>query len=471
MTQTHDIGAASLSARRTVPHLDYGVAWAQPEVGRRRLAALHSDLVGIAHRTFGQLHDHDDAALAAVGAQACRSEAVLGAGCNELNGGGHQSLQQATAAAIGETAERYSVAWRDPEDLIIATPETLRLYGARHTEPEELTLFAEEQHENPAFPYVPLEEDTSVTWAAGTDLADQSVRLVPADLVYMVPSDDPHHMIGYPTSNGLACGSTLEEATLGGLLELVERDAFVTTWYRMLSLPQIEIDSDPQLAAFFATHLEQTGLEVTLIDLSALVEVPTVLAVIRNPHNEIAPLALGAAASTDPVRACEKAAIEAFQTRTWAMSEQRAGAILDPDEGFEQVRTFDDHVRMSLHPRSIEAAAFLTASTQTVAVDDLPRVPDETPGAAIREIMSRLSSQETDGRGVDATAVDVTSPDIAEAGLSVVKVFSAALSPLDSGWHQRYMGGQRIRQRPQQVGLGDGPVSTAELNPRPHPFP
>ena len=38
----------------------------------------------------------------------------------------------------------------------------------------------------------------------------------------------------------MACGATLEEAILSGLLELVERDAFLIAWYNRLSLPLVD---------------------------------------------------------------------------------------------------------------------------------------------------------------------------------------------------------------------------------------
>ena len=41
------------------------------------------------------------------------------------------------------------------------------------------------------------------------------------------------------TSSGLACHGSLEEASLSGLFELVERDAFMLVWSNRLSLPRL----------------------------------------------------------------------------------------------------------------------------------------------------------------------------------------------------------------------------------------
>jgi len=61
-------------------------------------------------------------------------------------------------------------------------------------------------------------------------------------LTYITRNIPDDAVIGYPTSNGLACAQNWEEAVLGGALELVERDAFTTAWYANLALPLIEID-------------------------------------------------------------------------------------------------------------------------------------------------------------------------------------------------------------------------------------
>lgn len=446
--------------------IDSQVAWTPREVGFATLEPFASELVGIVRRVFTQLHDHDDAYVVGVGSQACESSYLLGSSCNELNGGGSPDGRQARAAAIGEAIERYSVAWAEPEYFIRATSADLTAAGVRHTGPERLSLFAADQFDNPRFPFARFDPELSLDWVWTRDLLDDEPTLVPARLVYMqsaLPTEPP---IGYATSNGLACAVTYEEAVVSGLGELLERDAFMATWYGKLSLPRIDVASSPQLQSFFDQHVTPTGLDVALINLSELVDFPVVLAVVRNEHTNIAPLALGAAGASDPFVACYKAVIEAFQTRTWAKAEQREGAVLDPADGFEQVETFDDHVRMSIHPTVAEVTRFLDASETVLPLDALPSVAADTPAAAIHEIVGRLNRQ-----GVRVSAVDVTSPDVAAGGLCVAKVFSPELSPLDSGYQNRYLGGARLRKRAAQVGLRDRELRFDELNPFPHPFP
>ena len=66
--------------------------------------------------------------------------------------------------------------------------------------------------------------------------------LLPAQLVFLeAPPGDPH--VAVPTSNGLACGTNASTTpSLAGLLEVVERDAFMLVWSNRLSLPLSRLD-------------------------------------------------------------------------------------------------------------------------------------------------------------------------------------------------------------------------------------
>lgn len=446
------------------PTLDPAATWTPLDAIRDRLEALCSAEVGIVRRTFRQLYDVDDVRVEAVGSQACESTALLGAGCNELNGGGHERLEHARAAAIGEAVERYSAAWVDPARLLVARPADLAAAGIDHVEPGELQLFSPAQHAELGFPYASLEPATEVCWVPGRDLADGGHALVPACLCFLAPVPWGARL-GYPTSNGLAFHSTWEEAVAGGLLELCERDAVVRTWYRRLSMPRLVVD-DPALQAWLDERVAPTGLEPSLVDLTPLTGCPVVLAVIRNRATGRAPIALGAAAAPTAAEAVRKAVVEGFQTRIWAKAEQRDGATIAPAPAFPDVRDFDDHVRLSLHPQTVAAAAFLDAGTEEVLLSSVPVLDRSSPTALVHELVGRLAAQD-----VRALAVDATSPDVREAGFRVARVHAPRLQPLDAGHHRRLLGGRRLQDlaTPGYDAASGGP--SADLNPWPHPFP
>lgn len=444
--------------------VDPAQPWSDPAEGARRLAMVSSSEVGIVRRTYRQLYDVDDIRVEAVGSDACESTGLLGAPCNQLNGGGHADLDAATAAALGEAVERYSASYLDPAVLTLATADELADAGVLHVPPQALSLFAPEQFADPAFAFSEFSGATEISWVAGRRLVDDAPTMLPANLVFLAPVSWGAR-IGYPTSNGVACHLSVTEALAGGAMELCERDAFTRVWYRRLSMPRLEVD-DPGLQDWLKRYVEPTGLDLALLDLTPLTTCPTVLAVIRNNSTGVVPMALGAASAATAVAAARKAVVEGFQTRIWAKAEQREGAVLAPSVGFTDVLDFDDHVRLSLHPEAIEAARFLDAATTTTPISSISPLDAESPAALLADLAGRLREQ-----AVDLYGIDLTSPDIDEAGLCVARAFSPQLQPLDAGWHQRFVGGARLHDLT-TLGYDQaqwGP--SAALNPWPHPFP
>jgi len=68
-----------------------------------------------------------------------------------------------------------------------------------------------------------------VDWVSGYSVRRARPVWVPARHVFLGYDADAPYM--YETSNGVAVGACLEEAMLHALLEVIERDAFLMTWY------------------------------------------------------------------------------------------------------------------------------------------------------------------------------------------------------------------------------------------------
>jgi ribosomal protein S12 methylthiotransferase accessory factor len=445
-----------------------GPPWTDLAVAERLFGQFHSDLVGIVTGVNQHLRDFDDVRAFSVGTSTCETTHLIGERSTATNGGGALHERAAVVAAIAETVERHSATYRPDHAIIQASWRELAMRGDNAVSPEKLRLFTDVQLAEPGFPFVGFTDDLTISWVPGIDLASGARTWLPASLVFLTaPSREPAGRIGYGTSSGLAASCTWDEAALSGLLELVERDGFCTAWHNGLSMPRIDPASDPKVSAFFDRHVRPAGLPVALVDLSGFCQVPSVLAVVRNEDNDIAPIGLGAAAAGDPRRAIIKAVIEAFQTRVWMRAEQRAGTALPPDTDFiAEIRTFHDHVRLYSGPGLIEHTRFLDASGDRVAVGDLPAVPSARPRQVLLGVLERLATQ-----GIQVYLADATSPDVRAAGAVVARVFAPALVPLDAWFRARFLGVPRLRQRPVDLGLVRRPRRDEELTAYPHPFP
>lgn len=411
------------------------------------LDALVSPYVGVIRGLQDVLAGPEDVRLAAAWCESAFPHALTG-------GGSGLTAREARTAAIGEAVERYSASLPDPDRLVVASAEEL---GSRAIDPARFALFSERQYATPAFPYTRFDRSTRLAWIEGWSLSDGEPAWVPAQLVHLA-GHEGERPICRTTSSGLACHDTVAGATLAALLELLERDAFMITWKARLSLPVLDWRGDARLAGFERAFLRPTGLRWRAVDLSAFWDVPIVAAVVRGGTT----LGVGAAAAVTGERALTKALDEATRVRTWAQALVRNGVETPAAEDVEEL---DDHVRFYADPQNAASVDFLDGSPRSHDVVSLPRLPGSTCEEWIAAICRRLAR-----RGTSGYAVDVTSPDVRDAGLSVVRVVAPELCALDVEHRARLLGGARLYDEPVRLGMCER-FEECDVNPDPHPFP
>ncbi|MBS4054613.1 MAG: YcaO-like family protein [Thermaerobacter sp.] len=429
-----------------------------------RLNALVSPYTGVVRQLFEILPAVDDARAFYFSTVATASDDLLGGPCNKNNGGGHYNREIAIAAAIGEAVERYSCTYISKQRLILSTAKDL---GFLAVCPETFSLFDGWQYTQAKFPFKQFNIDTKVHWVDGFSLPDGEVVFLPAEMVYLgYDASKEGTSIGYSTSSGLACGPTLEEAILSALLEAIERDAFMLTWLNRLSLPVVDLTTDATVAKEIEQQLTPAGLQHSVIDMSIFCGVPTALGIVRNVNSELGVFTVGAASATSMASATRKALLEAYQTRTWARSTQLEQPRRSFQPDFSDIRTFDDHILFYAHAKNARHVAFLDAAEAQVSLESTRPIAGDTAFDRIVEVTRRLKA-----KGLTAYAVDVTSPDIRQAGMHVVKVVVPEFCQLSAGHLWRFLGGKRLYHAAYELGLRSSPLMKAELNPYPHPFP
>lgn len=404
------------------------------------LESLVSPYVGVVRGVDEVLAQPSDIRRANIVCETGFAELLVGHGATHL-GAGSGTRRAARAAAIAEAVERYSACWFDDVEAIVASAAEL---GDRAVAPDRFALFSERQHRSPGFPYTRFTVDTRVAWVTA-----QERVLVPAQLVYLGWELRPgEERIAHATSNGLACGPTFSAARRTGLLELIERDAFMITWNARLSWPLLEWPDNLRLTAFERRYVRPTGLRVSAVDLSAFWDVPCVLGVARSAVAGEAPFGVGAGAALTVEHAVEKAIDEAIRVRSWAGALRAHGT---PPPARDAIREFEEHIHYYAYDEHAAAADFLDASEERRDVAAMK------PIAAVESVRSY--------------AVDVTAPDVRAAGLRVVKVVAPELCALDVVHRCRHLGGRRLYDEPVRLGKRARALREDEINPDPHPFP
>ena len=381
-----------------------------------------------------------------------------------LNAGKGRTEEEAKLSALGEAVERYAAYHLDPARLSSgpAAPGAIT--------PADCVLYSEAQYAQDGFQFRPWTPDADITWIGGTDLHSGDAVPLPAALVHLVypmPRIEDHFTA--VTSNGLSAGRTLARAILGGLYEVIERDALMITW--MNRLPAIELDvMDSRChAATIIRHYRRFGVAVRLLKL-ATDQLPTVIMAVADDSDPARPArVIGMGCDLDPVVACDKAIFELCQARPSEAVRYRERPPASRLNSYEDVKELDDHPGFHAMPENLREFDFLVdgakSVVKSVALRDLASFAAGDGGVDVAAVAERL--RET---GARAAYADITMPDVAEAGYHVVRAIATGLQPIHFGWGQARLGGRRLYDAPMRWGFAGVPSTPETLNYCPHPL-
>ncbi|MGF1429242.1 TOMM precursor leader peptide-binding protein [Kitasatospora sp. LaBMicrA B282] len=407
---------------------------------------------------------------ATVGCFTMRSGSYL----REAFWGGHTTAYRtSTEVGLLEGLERFAgMRPRGRRTAVLAAHQDL---GDRALDPRSCGLYSAEFHRlQPAVrPYAP---DRPIPWVWGWSLRDERPLLVPEITAYYHAPGGVANRFVQESSNGCASGGCLEEALYHGLMEVIERDAFLLAWYGRLALPEIDptAGTRPQTREL-VDRLALYGYRARFFDTRITFPVPVVTAVAERVDGGLGRLCFGAGASLDPETALAAALAEIATDavnlrRRTARDEARLRAMADD---FGQVRVLHDHPLLYGLPEMAGHADFLLRERGTrltpAALGAGPRAI--RPGGDLREDLRRCVAA-VSAAGFDVIAVDQTMPEQRALGLHTVSVLVPGLLPIDFGWHrQRALTMPRLRSAPREAGLRARDLRPEDLNWAPHPFP
>jgi len=381
-----------------------------------------------------------------------------------FTGGASLDRAQAYAKAVGEGVERYCAAIYDPTEmpLVDAASAPFATIDA-----DLLELYPPELARDPDFLFVPFDARTPARWVEARRLGGGAVH-VPAALVhvpwyYDVEAGEPAFC--QPISTGLACHQTLEQSILGGLMEVVERDAFTLTWQSRSPLLAIERRGLPAESAEIIRRIEATGARVRLGFAPMDHGIPTCVVVQEIDSGRMPALSLAAASALDPAVALRKALEELVHTFRWMVRLMRAHPPLDPGEGYAGVVDQESHLRFWCPIEQRPEAAFLWDGPYGAELAEIPKLATGEAGRDLAVLAERLAAV-----GAEPLHVELTTEDVAAFGLRVVRALIPGFNPLFMGHALRSRENPRLRAR-----LGRRAEETGwpaeRLNDLPHPFP
>ena len=391
-------------------------------------------------------------------------------GGDEACAGRTHSYADSEMTAILEGLERYC--GLSPRGKRTVVHDSFRNVQDQALDPLRVGVHAKEQYERSCFPFKPFDPDRPIDWVWGYSFLQERPILVPELLAYY--SAGCGHGFVYETSNGCALGGSLEEAIFYGMLEVVERDSFLMTWYARLPLPRLDLRSAPDRELRWMTdRLEAVaGYDMYLYNSTMEHGIPSVWALAKNKKERGVNLICAAGAHPDPIRAA-KSAIHEVAGMLLTVSEkfeenrqQYERMLLDPYQvvqmedhsmlyGLKQAEERLDFLLNDDRPMQTFAEAFEPKGWNADLTDDLK---------AMLHVFRQLN--------LEVIVVDQTTPETRRNGLYCVKVLIPGMLPMTFGQHLiRVTGLDRVLRVPAELSYSPEPLSPEQLNPYPHPFP
>jgi ribosomal protein S12 methylthiotransferase accessory factor len=370
--------------------------------------------------------------------------------------------------AVAEALERMG-GLRPRDRRISVRASFVELGPDRAVEPESLGL--------PVHPpdgsggYRP---DLALDWAYGYSFRRRGPVLVPAEVAYY--GHHSHPRITVESSNGCALGGCLEEAILYGILELAERDAFLTMWYARLPLTRVDpgTSADPVTRMLLARVERETGCRAYAFDATMPEGVPSLFLLLVDELDRpgIPKVSTAAGAHLDPERALRGGLVELggshrYLTDMIQRDRQRAEALAaDPDLVVE----LEDHALVYATAASWPRLDFLFQRDDVRSVAEAFPVADRyVPADDLLVDLRHLVGRYLDA-GLDVVVVEQTTTEHRAADLRCVKVIIPGTLPMSFGHRNRRTDLPRLRTAPVRLGYRATPLPEHDINPDPHPF-
>ncbi|MFI6691841.1 TOMM precursor leader peptide-binding protein [Streptomyces sp. NPDC050433] len=321
----------------------------------------------------------------------------------------------------------------------------------------------------------PFDPDRPIPWVWGHSLRDERPILVPARLAHYSAGVEADNFV-FECSNGCATGGSLEEAILFGLLELIERDAFLLAWYGRARLTEIDLGSCR--GGTIRTMLDRAalhGYDVHAFDTRMDLAVPVVTALAVRRDGGLGTLSFSAAAGFDPEGTVDAALSEVltYIPHLPYQVAEREGELREMADDYRKVLHLKDHAQLYGLPEMAEHAREYLEPTAVRTLEET--YADWAPlrprtGDLLDDL--RLLRDELAGAGYDVIAVDQTTPEQRRMGLHTVSTLVPGLLPLDFGWtRQRALLMPRLRTALRVAGRRTDDLPESAIKAVPHPFP
>jgi ribosomal protein S12 methylthiotransferase accessory factor len=398
-------------------------------------------------------------------AQLCNLSACGWEGNLTVLEAGAATPEAAHASVVLEALGCYAAAFYAPHELELY-PHGRAPQGS--VAPHRFALFSDEQYADEAFPYERFTDATPIRWVPATSLESGGRSHVPAAaalLPYRVNGGAGEASIQPSSPIGLASACSTDEAIRSAICDVIKHDALALCWNGRLAPPHVRVETLSDENYALVERFEAVG-RVTAFNISVDTGVPTFLLCLDCPADEAPAMVFGSGCDPDPERAF-RLALEDLALVLGMCQNVSPGRDDRPvaerglaDQRLDRLAFWCTHAHRS-------HAAFLFASSERVEFDEICAPEAVSVRRDPRGLSAALAAA-----GYEVFIVDLTTSDVRELGVCVVRAVIPGLQPLFGARTEQALGGRRLSELPSRLGLlpaGAGmPWDAASAIP--HPF-
>lgn len=280
-------------------------------------------------------------------------------------------------------------------------------------------------------------------------------------------------LLRWPVSTGLASGRSIQEAIAKGILEIIERDAFMITYLNKLSPPQIDLghlsEQDEDIRKILKSF-RRYRLKITLLQIPTDFPVFTTMALITDGLGSSPALAVGTSADFD-IKKCILDALAKSLSIRLALRKNPSffKESLDPKKINREGRLFywsnpENLPKINFLFQGISKKIELPAETKffNLSVEEENENLKIYYSEKLKDLKDALRRLNYDGY-----YIGIAPKEVKKASLYCAVTLIPELQPMHLDERIPYFSGRRLKEVP--IKLGYQPAE--KINTEPHPFP
>jgi len=368
-------------------------------------------------------------------------------------------LEKALIKVIGEIIERHCCNTYRYKDFLFGTKTDI----TNSLDPVQFLLYTSDLiNKNSNFN---IKKNDKFNWLKGKSLLNNKDVYIPSQLIYTnYDHQRKEKIIQYQTSNGAGAGFSIEDAVYRGIMELIERDAFMIFYLNKICPKKVETKFITNTKIQYALQkIKDYNLNLSILNITTDLNIPTYLAIIIDPTFIGMPISFGAKSDFSSESAILGAIEEVIQVRSWMRSiyenYKEKHKVINKDQIVSIIQRgifwFDKKLIKSLD-------FFLNTSK-------IERFKPITLSNNKKFLFSTLKKRLLKNK-IEIFYVDVTTKEFTKSDYRVVKVISPQLMPIYFNEKYPLNNCKRIYELPVKLGYLIKPNAEKQLNKIPHPF-